>query len=72
MAYSLPASWLCFNPRLREGGDLLASEMQRVRSSFNPRLREGGDLLPRCARYTLLVSIHASAKEATKGSVIIP
>ncbi len=33
----------CFNPRLREGGDLQPPGIFRCLRSFNPRLREGGD-----------------------------
>ena len=33
----------CFNPRLREGGDMLDRYKRRVGLCFNPRLREGGD-----------------------------
>ena len=78
-----------FNPRLREGGDLLSAPSaytflpfqstpprrrrlcrnRRVpqRHDFNPRLREGGDSSAlRCAAVTGIISIHASAKEATQ------
>ena len=32
---------------------------------FNPRLREGGDEVPKDAKKVILISIHASEKEAT-------
>ncbi len=35
---------LCFNPRLREGGDLCFVGSLSDTDSFNPRLREGGDV----------------------------
>ena len=56
-----------FNPRLREGGDKIDILFPPNKRYFNPRLREGGDVL-----WILLwilwitISIHASAKEATK------
>ena len=34
-----------FNPRLREGGDVLQSSKVLFKAYFNPRLREGGDML---------------------------
>jgi len=34
----------CFNPRPREGGDLLIQVIMMSRPSFNPRPREGGDV----------------------------
>ena len=37
---------------------------------FNPRLREGGDIPDKKIPETLEVSIHASAKEATRSIVI--
>ena len=33
----------CFNPRLREGGDVAGDDVTVGSGSFNPRLREGGD-----------------------------
>ena len=33
-----------FNPRLREGGDVIADTKANANKNFNPRLREGGDL----------------------------
>ena len=38
---------------------------------FNPRLREGGDLVSEHHTVTLMISIHASAKEATKVRAIL-
>ena len=32
-----------FNPRLREGGDILQTQKKTSYIYFNPRLREGGD-----------------------------
>ena len=56
-----------FNPRLREGGDRGRRKIAWSIFDFNPRLREGGDgndlpVLMMAGR----ISIHASAKEATK------
>ena len=59
------AKW-CFNPRLRAGGDLPPSGSRVRRGGFNPRLRAGGDSNPVSATDgPRLVSIHASAREAT-------
>ena len=41
---------------------------QPVPACFNPRLREGGDFLPCCINSACVVSIHASAREATWSS----
>ena len=57
---------LNFNPRLREGGDIIIFFKQCIVTNFNPRLREGGDLILLLLFYTLHISIHASAKEATQ------
>ena len=55
-----------FNPRLRAGGDHRRFEVELGEPCFNPRLRAGGDeLLRRSLLPTDLVSIHASAREAT-------
>ena len=59
-----------FNPRLRAGGDLTFAEPVADRAGFNPRLRAGGDRLPRHGCAGELVSIHASAREATCSTYI--
>ena len=59
-----------FNPRLRAGGDLTFAEPVADRAGFNPRLRAGGDRLPRHGCAGGLVSIHASAREATCSTYI--
>ena len=79
---------LCFNPRLRAGGDAASSRGMTARfefqstpprgrrpprrspihcrsSGFNPRLRAGGDPAADREARGVLVSIHASAREAT-------
>jgi len=56
----------CFNPRLREGGDCSRSPVPPLRVSFNPRLREGGDMGRWAGKRRTDVSIHASAREATR------
>ena len=58
-------SYLDFNPRLREGGDNGWLYIQTLQRNFNPRLREGGDSKSPALISPLLISIHASAKEAT-------
>ena len=55
-----------FNPRLREGGDVRNIQQSAIRGDFNPRLREGGDPDTECIAQHFLISIHASAREATK------
>ena len=57
----------CFNPRLRTGGDQHScSKCLQGRNCFNPRLRTGGDVAVEAKCDDLpIVSIHASAREAT-------
>ncbi len=54
-----------FNPRLREGGDLQPHHYNLPTIYFNPRLREGGDKGEYASDFTEVISIHASAREAT-------
>ncbi len=54
-----------FNPRLRMGGDCPSITSTSCTPSFNPRLRMGGDPSTVKARPIHVVSIHASAWEAT-------
>ncbi len=54
-----------FNPRLRTGGDSACRVEIRHDQRFNPRLRTGGDKPVLKAMVELIVSIHASAREAT-------
>ena len=56
----------CFNPRLRTGGDRRPSVSGSPCVRFNPRLRTGGDARSQALRSTSVVSIHASAREATQ------
>ena len=58
-----------FNPRLREGGDKTFRTWLARKGDFNPRLREGGDIERQSEIYNILISIHASAKEATRQGV---
>ena len=55
-----------FNPRLREGGDALLMILIGIGIDFNPRLREGGDGCFNGSLEQFRISIHASAKEATR------
>ena len=57
---------ICFNPRLREGGDADENETIITNAGFNPRLREGGDAVKLGYLWYDGVSIHASAREATR------
>ena len=55
-----------FNPRSREGSDVVVSNWLSYQKDFNPRSREGSDqhcihLIP----YLINISIHAPAKGAT-------
>ena len=55
-----------FNPRFREGSDSVFIDPPTIDRHFNPRFREGSDKIhPRRACGTDMISIHASAKEAT-------
>ena len=54
-----------FNPRLREGGDKKEGDGSVYSLDFNPRLREGGDVDALKTEEKCIISIHASAKEAT-------
>ena len=54
-----------FNPRLRAGGDASCMAVSCVVARFNPRLRAGGDVAECGAVHGAVVSIHASAREAT-------
>ena len=58
----------CFNPRVREGRDLLYSCCIHYHTSFNPRVREGRDVDSHRPDGYLCVSIHASARDATSGT----
>ena len=57
-----------FNPRFREGSDVVCKYLMNMKESdFNPRFREGSDCVNRLAEYEdLEISIHASAREATR------
>ena len=56
----------CFNPRLRTGGDDRTPKAASILLSFNPRLRTGGDVAEAQGFGCGHVSIHASAREATR------
>ena len=55
----------CFNPRVREGRDGFNFVFASDNSSFNPRVREGRDFCGDCTDPVVMVSIHASVKDAT-------
>ena len=58
-----------FNPRFREGSDSVFIDPPTIDRHFNPRFREGSDKIhPRRACGTDMISIHASAKEATESN----
>ena len=59
-----------FNPRLREGGDKFAGTLYKFFINFNPRLREGGDYKELERLGADVISIHASAREATALSLV--
>ena len=54
-----------FNPRSREGSDMLSVIKTYVSLYFNPRSREGSDQTLKCNPFLLPISIHAPAKGAT-------
>ncbi len=60
-----PDAALCFNPRLRVGGDRCSLLIFILSAGFNPRLRVGGDRINNRWHMLFFVSIHASAWEAT-------
>ena len=60
-----------FNPRLREGGDHPNTAPEATTENFNPRLREGGDDIYHAPSCCKKISIHASAKEATRKKVLL-
>jgi len=62
LCWTLPT---CFNPRAREGRDLVLLELWGELSRFNPRAREGRDTVKTLYRNRRNVSIHAPAKGAT-------
>jgi len=55
----------CFNPRTREGCDLLYIPCPLGYGGFNPRTREGCDFKQRLEGLPMGVSIHAPARGAT-------
>jgi len=54
-----------FNPRIREGCDVFESLPILFQIHFNPRIREGCDLLSDFSDVEGVISIHASARDAT-------
>ena len=57
---------LGFNPRTRTGCDSHRAMVWRSTSSFNPRTRTGCDQIGLICFISILVSIHAPARGATK------
>ena len=56
-----------FNPRVREGRDAKAATGAVIkRDGFNPRVREGRDAVEGLHQGWIIVSIHASVKDATQ------
>ena len=55
-----------FNPRVREGRDRCERRRCQEPSGFNPRVREGRDASQFLPREGNSVSIHASARDATR------
>ena len=54
-----------FNPRSREGSDVIYDAIIVHHLNFNPRSREGSDLLVLVVIVTQTISIHAPVKGAT-------
>nr|DAI02677.1 MAG TPA: hypothetical protein [Caudoviricetes sp.] len=61
-----------FNPRAREGRDVVPPCGSRLPLGFNPRAREGRDLWCAAQAITGTVSIHAPARGATSSSLQTP
>ena len=57
-----------FNPRFRKGSDYLNFNLRIIVLYFNPRFRKGSDYTFNDALTKYIISIHASAREATKDS----
>ena len=55
-----------FNPRSREGSDMLIFPWTFYDHDFNPRSREGSDVAKRAEVVSQEISIHAPARGATK------
>ena len=58
-----------FNPRFREGSDRYCPSGSVDSMYFNPRFREGSDSTTHTAAAWVKISIHASAREATRGQL---
>ena len=58
-------SAISFNPRVREGRDFYSVPGYKDVRCFNPRVREGRDQVYERAKQIVIVSIHASARDAT-------
>ena len=54
-----------FNPRSREGSDIMPDILPLLHQYFNPRSREGSDCLLKLPGADVRISIHAPAKGAT-------
>ncbi len=54
-----------FNPRIRKGCDSISQLFFYIFKGFNPRIRKGCDLGWQRLAPQLVVSIHASVKDAT-------
>ena len=64
---------LCFNPRPRDGGDVIGLAGAYSHAGFNPRPRDGGDrALAQSHQGVDLVSIRAPVMGATTSSVWCP
>ncbi len=61
----------CFNPRARTGRDEPASACPPPSPGFNPRARTGRDVREGGRRNMALVSIHAPARGATDGALLM-
>ena len=58
-----------FNPRFREGSDGQTLLVVRQYTNFNPRFREGSDFTVKIELLHIMISIHASAREATESEI---
>ena len=66
------ALWWCFNPRICKRCDMAPDQNSRLAFCFNPRICKRCDVTYPYKYRVVTVSIHASVKDATRLSGIMP
>ena len=66
------ALWWCFNPRICKRCDMAPDQNSRLAFCFNPRICKRCDVTYPYKDRVVTVSIHASVKDATRLSGIMP